>query len=152
MTQRIVVTGANKGIGRAIVERILGEHPETGDAIKASIGRYGPYVSEVIPEPTQEELDAIPTEYYKNGKPKPKKIDKPKPRTASLLSSMDIQQVDLDDALKLLSLPREVGKDKDGEMITAQNGRYGPYLKKGTDSRSLTVILNSLRLNVYTST
>jgi len=123
-------------IGRAD-GRELGQDPQTGRTIVVKDGRYGPYVSEVIPEPTQEELDAIPTEYYKNGKPKPKKIDKPKPRTASLLSSMDIQEVDLDDALKVLSLPREVGADKDGEMITAQNGRYGPYLKKGSDSRSL---------------
>src|SRR5699024_9716189 len=70
---------------------------------------------------------------------KPKRgAKKPKPRTASLFKSMDLDSIDLETALKLLSLPRVVGQDAEGTDITAQNGRYGPYLKKGTDSRSLT--------------
>jgi DNA topoisomerase I len=93
--------------------RPLGTNPTTGRDIVVRSGRYGPYVTEVLPDDADE-----------------------KPRTASLLSSMSPETVTLDDALRVLSLPRVVG-EVDGEEVTAQNGRYGPYIKKGSESRSL---------------
>jgi DNA topoisomerase-1 len=95
-------------------DRELGTDPETGLPIVARTGRYGPYVTEVLPEDAKE-----------------------KPRTASLFKTMLLDTVSLEDALRLLQLPRVVGAAPDGEEVVARNGRYGPFVQKGKESRSL---------------
>ncbi|HUQ64499.1 MAG TPA: type I DNA topoisomerase [Acidimicrobiales bacterium] len=108
-------------------ERALGDDPQTGFPIVAKVGRYGAYVTVMPPD---DETDGA------EPKKKTKKAEKPK--SASLLSNMTLDGVTLDDALRLLSLPRSLGHDPaDGTEVTVQNGRYGPYVKKDTESRSL---------------
>jgi DNA topoisomerase-1 len=102
-------------LARPSGDKILGTDPATGKTIIAKAGRFGPYVTEQLEE----------------GAPA-----SAKPRSVSLLKTMDLDSVTLEDALRLLSLPRTLG-ELDGEPVTAQNGRYGPYVKKGNDSRSL---------------
>jgi DNA topoisomerase-1 len=142
-----------------VVDRVIGVNPENGKEIVAKNGRYGPYVTELDPEPLppveplspvepvetgsrQAQSEMVPAEIPEDKpkkKPAKKKSTAPKPRTASLFATMDLATIDLETALRLLDLPRVVGQDPEtGEDITAQNGKFGPYLKKGTDSRSLT--------------
>ncbi|UPL17024.1 type I DNA topoisomerase [Microbacterium aurugineum] len=121
-------------------DRVLGENPANGKIVVVKDGRFGPYVQENDPVAEDAAIDEATGEVVEAPKPKrgAKKDAAPKPRTASLFRSMSVDEIDLDTALQLLSLPRVVGVDPEsGDEITAQNGRFGPYLKKGTDSRSL---------------
>ena len=94
-------------------DRILGQDPASGHNILFKDGRYGPYV--LIDDP-----------------------DAKKPKTASLFKTMSADALDLEIAIRLLSLPRVIGQDPEsGIDITSQNGKFGPYLLKGKESRSL---------------
>ena len=96
-------------------DRVVGDDPETGLPVLVRAGRYGPYVQ----LGRAEELAT-------------------KPKTASLLSGMAPEDMTLDEALRLLTLPRLVGRDDAlGEDVVADNGRYGPYVRRGSDYRSL---------------
>jgi DNA topoisomerase-1 len=135
--------------------RVLGENPATGRQVVAKVGRYGPYVTEVEPEDGTAEVAEVAAAATSAAAPndattqtaaskakggrtsKASKPAKPKLPTAALLKSMDIDNITLDDALKLLSLPRTLGLAPDGEAVVAANGPYSPYVKKGGEYRSL---------------
>jgi DNA topoisomerase-1 len=110
----LTVEKAEELLAQPSGDRELGTHPESGLPIVARTGRYGPYVTEVLPEGAKE-----------------------KPRTASLFKTMSPDTIELEDAVRLLEIPRVVGVAEDGEEVVARNGRYGPYVQKGKESRSL---------------
>ena len=135
----LTVERASEFLAAPKSDRVVGNDPQTGMPIFAKAGRFGPYVqlgnvellTAQMPEPVQE--------FTVKGLPKkPKKVEAPKPRTASLFSTMTVEAVTLDQALQLLTLPRVVGVDPvSGDEVVASNGKFGPYLRKGSDSRSL---------------
>jgi DNA topoisomerase-1 len=110
----LTVEKAEELLAQPSGDRELGTDPETGLTIVARTGRYGPYVTEVLSEESKE-----------------------KPRTASLFKTMSLDTIGIADALRLLQLPRVVGVAPDGEEVVARNGRYGPYIQQGKESRSL---------------
>ncbi|HWX09501.1 MAG TPA: type I DNA topoisomerase [Gaiellaceae bacterium] len=110
----LTVARAEELLSQPSQDRVLGVNPETGREVVARNGRYGPYVTETLPEGSKE-----------------------KPPTASLFKAMELDAITLEDALQLLQLPRVVGVGADGEEIVVRNGRYGPYVQHGKESRSL---------------
>jgi DNA topoisomerase I len=148
-----------------VTDRVIGVNPDNGKLVLAKDGRYGPYVTEADPEPAVDEaaisaaaatlaevtagagtevVDPKTGEIGSADQKKPKRKAAPKKaavvkqRTASIFKSMDLATIDIDTALRLLNLPRVVGLDPEtGLEITSQNGKFGAYLKKGVDTRSL---------------
>jgi DNA topoisomerase-1 len=110
----LTVDRAEELLAQPSGDRVLGVDPTTGHEVAVRSGRYGPYVTEVLPDGTTG-----------------------KPRTASLFKTMEVEGVTLDDALRLLSLPRVLGTGPDGADVSAHNGRYGPFVKMGAETRSL---------------
>ncbi len=110
----LTVEKAEELLSQPTGDRELGVDPETDRPVVAKTGRYGPYVTEVLPDDSKE-----------------------KPRTASLFKSMSVETVSLEDALRLLTLPRTLGTAPDGEEVVARNGRYGPFVQKEKETRSL---------------
>ena len=109
----LTVARAEELLSQTTEERVLGQDPGTGHDIVARAGRYGPYVTEVVPEGATE-----------------------KPKTGSLPSGVSPGDVTLDQALELLSFPKALG-EHEGEPVTVHRGRYGPYVQKGSETRSL---------------
>jgi DNA topoisomerase-1 len=143
-----------------VTDRVIGVNPANGKLVLAKDGRYGPYVTEADPEPEVDEaavaaaaalaaeaeaaaaVDVVDPKTGEIKKPKRKAAAKKpavvKQRTASIFKSMDLATIDIETALRLLDLPRVVGVDPESGLdILSQNGKFGPYLKKGTDTRSL---------------
>ena len=132
-----VADGKNDNTPQMQVPRDLGPDPTTDLPITVRIGPYGPYVQlgpKFEPPPPPPELD-------ENGKPKKKKRkkdDAPKPKRVSLPKGVDPNLIDLATALKLINMPREVGPHPEThEMITANLGRFGPYLRMGAQTKNI---------------
>ena len=132
--------------------RALGVDPVSGGTVEVRNGRFGPYVALVMPSAdTGADGDVAGDDKSKKGKSAKKAADRPK--MASLFKTMSPESLTLDDALRLLSLPREVGSYEEADaqtgevqtvVVQANNGRYGPYLTKtGADGKSDTRSLAS---------
>jgi DNA topoisomerase I len=109
----LTVARAEELLSQTTEERVLGRDPDTGHDVVVRAGRYGPYVTEVLPEGA-------------SGKPK----------TGSLPSTVSPAEVTLEQALELLSFPRTLG-DHEGVPVAVLRGRYGPYVQKGSETRSI---------------
>ncbi len=135
-TKPLAIAGGANDVAAMQGPRELGVDPATNLPVSARVGPYGAYVqlgpavSEI--QPVVEELDA------KGKKKKKKKVDAPKPKRVSLPKGLDPNLIDLETALKLIGLPREVDKHPEsGDMITAGIGRFGAYLKIGPRYKTL---------------